>query len=78
MEFQPEDHWVNNPLISPINKVAEYDKAIADAEKATEERIIKLLTEVAKQNPSFELSGELLIECTLEYLIALIKGEGIE
>lgn len=42
---------------------------------AERNRIIKLLTEVAKQNPSFELSGELLIECTLEYLIALIKGE---
>ena len=41
--FDANEHWVNNPLITPINKVALFEEAIARAEKKTEERIIALL-----------------------------------
>lgn len=86
MKFEPEDHWVNNQLISPINKVEAFYKAIADAEKATEQRIIKLLdssesiTEIfewfVQHIPHTEPLSEIAVEDLSERLIALIKGEG--
>lgn len=44
--FEAEQHWVNNPLISPINKVDMFNEAVERAERDTQERIVKLLNRI--------------------------------
>lgn len=63
------EHWVNNPLITPVNKVAMFDEAIAYAKKQTEERIIELLDD-AKSSYKLPISSQLF-----QQIRALIKGE---
>ena len=41
--IDPNDYWVNNPLITPINKALIYDNAIWNAKEDEKERIINLL-----------------------------------
>jgi hypothetical protein len=62
MEFEAFDHWVNNPLITPGNKVDLYEKAINNAKAGECERIIKIL-------------DEHLGTADWKDLIKLIKGE---
>lgn len=41
--IDPDDYWVNNPLITPVNKALLYDNAIDEAKVEERERIIALL-----------------------------------
>ncbi len=41
--FGPDDHWVNNPLISPASKVDEFDKAIAHAKAEERQHLIEII-----------------------------------
>lgn len=52
--FDPLDHWVNNPLITPINKVDMYEKNIAWCVAQERKRIIKILQDTA---PHLTTSG---------------------
>jgi hypothetical protein len=69
-----DDYWVNNPLITPINKALMYDNDILNAAKIEQERIIKLLEDYI---PSFyQLSSNTDAgKYPIEHLIELIKGE---
>lgn len=70
--IDPNDYWVNNPLISPVNKALLYDNDIDRAKHDERERIIALL------EPFTHLKCELSCDdCDddFAYAIALIKGE---
>lgn len=41
--INPDDYWVNNPLITPVNKALMYDNDIDNAKFEERERIIELL-----------------------------------
>jgi hypothetical protein len=41
--IDPNDYWVNNPLITPINKALMYDNDIDGAISSERQRIIELL-----------------------------------
>ena len=43
--IDPDDYWVNNPLITPINKALMYDMDIFNAKQDEQERIIDLLND---------------------------------
>lgn len=46
--INPDDYWVNNPLITPINKALMYDNAIWNAEEHKRYDIIELLEDRIK------------------------------
>ena len=75
MKFEPEDHWVNNPLISADTKVAFFEEEIARAEKATEQRIIKLLRTELGPYLIWADDTSFIKGIDLDGFIALIKGE---
>ena len=41
--FDANEHWVNNPLITPINKLAMFNEAIARAKEEERKRAVILL-----------------------------------
>jgi hypothetical protein len=65
--IDPNDYWVNNPLITPVNKALMYDNDIDGAVSAERERIIKLLEGDDGQKI-------MCLKCSDE-IVALIKGE---
>lgn len=72
--FEAKQHWVNNPLIKPLSKVAMFDKAIERAKKETEERIIALLDQKHTPHEGDQTHNE-SGECTACEVIAFIEGE---
>ena len=71
--IDPKDYWVNNPLITPVNKALMYDNAIFNAAEDEKERIIKLL-EALKETRPIETNTNYW-GYSFERVIALIKGE---
>lgn len=70
--IDPNDYFVNNPLITPINKALLYDNAIWNAKMDEQERIIKLLEQLAKST----FPGDVWHINPFEYAVELlIKGE---
>lgn len=67
--IDPIDYWVNNTLITPINKALMYDSDIDGALSRERERIIALI-EAAKKGLTFGPDRQLV-----DNMIALIKGE---
>lgn len=67
--IDPNDYWVNNPLISPVNKALLYDNDIDRAKHDERERIIALL-EAEETKPTRMSDPWFAFE-----VIALIKGE---
>ena len=63
--YDASQHWVNNPLISPISKVHNFEEHEKWVRKDQTERIIKLLD---------ELDDEEWMGINQDF-IALIKGE---
>jgi hypothetical protein len=64
--YDASQHWVNNPLISPISKVHNFEEHEKWVRKDQTERIIKLLEDENNDEMSIDYQS---------YLIALIKGE---
>jgi len=62
MEFEAFNHWINNPLINPGNKIDFYERDINNAKAEECERIIKIL-------------DEHLGAADWEDLVKLIRGE---
>lgn len=48
--IDPDDYWVNNPLITPINKALMYDMDIFNAKQDEQERIIDLINDSGSRN----------------------------
>lgn len=79
--IDPNDYWVNNPLISDVNKALMYDNDIDAAVSGERERIIKLWNDWCDEiHPEQEaemkkLQADWTTEQTRAFFIALIKGE---
>lgn len=63
--IDPDDYWINNPLITPINKCVMYDSDIYDAVIGERERIGKL----------WELEMACDCEEAMQHLKQRIQGE---
>lgn len=48
--IDPNDYWVNNPLITPINKALMYDNAIFMAKSDGIDDAIEIFNEATKHN----------------------------
>lgn len=48
--IDPNEYWVNNPLITPVNKALLYDNAIFMAKADEQDRIIEMLEKDAERN----------------------------
>ena len=70
--IDPDDYWVNNPLITPVNKALMYDNAIFMAKADKQDDIIDLLKESSRcrLDGGHDNNGFCFCEA-----IALIKGE---
>jgi hypothetical protein len=79
-EYDAREHWINNPLIKPQNKVYLFEQWEKRVRTEQNERTIKLLGEhkqIAKSVSGFLgvcSCGEAIDDYS-EHLIALIKGE---
>lgn len=75
--IDPDDYWVNNPLITPINKALMYDNDMHGAAVEERYRIIELLdaehSEYTYQHQ--ENKGAYIDDCPACFAIAIIKGE---
>ena len=76
-EFDAREHWINNPLIKPLSKVAMFEEWEARVRKEVVDEIVELLEDPstmsnwwAMPDRSLGLYGNLK-----NYVIALIKGE---
>lgn len=81
--YDASQHWINNPLIKPVSKMAMFEEWEGRIRKEQNERIIKLLEEEQRKceqaglfaNDS-SLRGELqTLFIGLNGAIELIKGE---
>lgn len=70
--IDPDDYWVNNLLITPINKALMYDNAIWIAESNGIDKAINIFNEATGHNGKTHYYG---IECWFCDAVALIKGE---
>lgn len=64
--IDPNEYWVNNPLITPVNKAFMYDNDIDGAVSRERERIIALIETKDEWHYAFSDVSD---------IIALIKGE---
>ena len=73
--IDPNDYWVNNPLITPVNKALMYDNAIWMAKMDEQDRIIDLLEPLGCPENGIEHDCQNgLGYITAKDLIELIKG----
>lgn len=70
--IDPNDYWVNNPLITPINKALMYDNAIFMAKSDGMDEAIDIFNEETKHNGKTHYYG---MECWFCDTVALIRGE---
>ena len=70
--IDPDDYWVNNPLISPMNKAMIYDMDIWKAEQNEQDRVIDLLKEYTSHRGKTHYQGGKCFTCEF---IAIVKGE---
>jgi hypothetical protein len=56
--IDPDDYWVNNPLITPINKALMYDNAIWMAKMDMKDDIVDLLENTANSLEHLKCYGE--------------------
>ena len=55
--IDPNDYWVNNPLITPINKALMYDNAIWMAKMDERDDIIDIFNEATRHNGKTHYAG---------------------
>jgi hypothetical protein len=70
--INPDDYWVNNPLIKPMNKAMFYDRDIWVAKMDEQDRIIDLLEEYTGHHGKTHYRGG---KCFVCELTTIIKGE---
>jgi len=55
--IDPYDYWVNNPLITPVNKALLYDNAIWNAKMDEQDRLIDIFREASGHNGKTHYAG---------------------
>lgn len=55
--IDPNDYWVNNPLITPINKALMYDNSIWMAKMDERDDIIDIFNEATRHNGKTHYEG---------------------
>jgi hypothetical protein len=70
--YDASQHWINNPLIKPVSKVAMFEEWEARIRREQNERIIKLLEE---QRRELMEQGGITEAIIMGSAIELIKGE---
>jgi hypothetical protein len=68
--YEASQHWINNPLIKPVSKVAMFEEWEERIREEQNERIIKLV-----ERFSFDEELGFSFEQAKEDLLTLIKGE---
>ena len=71
--IDPDDYWVNNPLITPINKALMYDNDVWAAYEDGQDRAIDILNKATGHNGKTHYEG---IQCWFCNAVTEIK-EGI-
>jgi len=55
--IDPYDYWVNNPLITPVNKALLYDNAIWNAKMDEQDRLVDIFREASGHNSKTHYAG---------------------
>jgi hypothetical protein len=55
--IDPNDYWVNNPLIKPMNKAMFYDRDIWVAKMDEQDRVIDIFREASGHNGKTHYEG---------------------
>ncbi len=69
--YDASQHWVNNPLISPISKVHNFEEHEKWVRKDQTERIVKLLERLWEKTQGTDIPAVVILPNAIE----LIKGE---